>query len=149
GWGPQEDDATFHLLVPLKPPHGHAFRLELGTTEGMPAKYSCIRVERECSCKREQLAKDTPCFLHCHQEQLGKNRGPSIFDTICTGPYLDVEKTARWFQDMVKDAWVALPQSRHCHLKVLPAKRSCKLRLTDASNSTVFIYVMLGVQQGD
>ncbi|XP_074424975.1 LOW QUALITY PROTEIN: uncharacterized protein LOC141735753 [Larus michahellis] len=149
GWGPQEDDATYRLLVPLKPPHGHAFHLELGTMEGMPAKHSCIRVEPECSCKRERLEKDTLCFLHCHQEQLRKNRGPSLLNTFCTGPYLDVEKTARWFQDMVKDAWVALPQSRHCHLKVLPSKRSCKLRLTDASGSTVFIHMMLGVQQGD
>ncbi|NXY75225.1 IPIL1 protein, partial [Glareola pratincola] len=149
GLGPQKDDASYRLLVPLKPPHGHSFHLELGATEGMPGKYSRIRVEPRCSCKKGGLAKDTPCFLHCHKEQLGKNWGPSCLDTLCTGPYLDAEKTARWFQDMVKDAWVALPQAKHCQLKVLPSKRCCKLRLTDVSNSTVLIHIVHGVQQGN
>ncbi|NWY54028.1 IPIL1 protein, partial [Chionis minor] len=30
GWGLQEDDAVCHLLLPLKPPRGHAFHLQLG-----------------------------------------------------------------------------------------------------------------------
>ncbi|NWT49339.1 IPIL1 protein, partial [Chroicocephalus maculipennis] len=31
GWSPCEQDAIYHLLVPLKPPRGHAFHLEMGT----------------------------------------------------------------------------------------------------------------------
>ncbi|NWQ93843.1 IPIL1 protein, partial [Burhinus bistriatus] len=31
GWSPCEEDAVYRLLVPLKPPRGHAFHLELGT----------------------------------------------------------------------------------------------------------------------
>ncbi|NXN65412.1 IPIL1 protein, partial [Himantopus himantopus] len=31
GWGAHVDDAVFCLLVPLKPPLGHTFHLELGT----------------------------------------------------------------------------------------------------------------------
>ncbi|NWH27286.1 IPIL1 protein, partial [Grus americana] len=30
-WSPQKEDPVFHLLVPLKPPQGHAFHLELST----------------------------------------------------------------------------------------------------------------------
>ncbi|NWH53710.1 IPIL1 protein, partial [Fregata magnificens] len=30
-WSAQEDNVLYHLLVPLQPPPGHAFCLELGT----------------------------------------------------------------------------------------------------------------------
>ncbi|NXU28725.1 IPIL1 protein, partial [Thalassarche chlororhynchos] len=31
GWNVCEDDLVYRLLVPLKPPPGHSFHLELGT----------------------------------------------------------------------------------------------------------------------
>ncbi|NWY50073.1 IPIL1 protein, partial [Chionis minor] len=131
------------------PPRGHAFHLQLGPTEEMLAKCSCLRVELQCTCKSERPAKDVLCFLHHPKEELWRRQGPSLLDTLCTGLYLDMEKTTRWLQDLVKDAWLVLPQSRQCRLRVLPSRRSCKLRLTDASDSTILIHMMFGVQQGD
>ena len=147
GWSPRDNDAVYHLLVPLKPPRGHAFHLEPGTAEEMPARNSRLRVELECTCTRERLVGDMLCFLHHPEEELRKNQAPSLLGTLCTGPYLDMEKTTRWFQILVKAAWVVLPQSRHCRLTVLPSRRCCKLRLTNASDSAFLIEMMFGVQQ--
>ncbi|XP_075357786.1 LOW QUALITY PROTEIN: uncharacterized protein LOC142409913 [Mycteria americana] len=149
GRSPHESDAVYRLLVPLQPPHGHAFHLELGTAEVMSARNCSLRVELECTCLRERLVGDMLCFLHHPEEELRKNHGPSLLDTLCTGPYLDMEKTTRWFQILVKAAWVFLPWSRHCRLTVLPSRRSCKLRLMNASNSTLLIEMILAVQQDD
>ncbi|KAM6204205.1 inositol 1,4,5-trisphosphate receptor-interacting protein-like 1 [Sarcoramphus papa] len=149
GWSPREDDAVYCLLVPLKPPRGHAFHLELGTTGEMPAKDSCIRVELVCTCMSERLAGEMLCFLHQPEEELRRNQGPSLLGTLCTGSYLDVQKTACWFQNFVRLAWVKVPQSRRYKMKVLPSSRSCKLQLTNASRRTLFIEMMFGVQQGD
>ena len=89
----QQHDAAYCLLVPLKPPCGHAFHLELGTAEEMPARNSRLHVELECTCMRERLVEDLLCFLHHPEEELRKNQGPSLLGTLCTGPYLDMEKT--------------------------------------------------------
>lgn len=80
---------------------------------------------------------------------LRKNQKPSLLHTLCTGCYLDVQKTACWFQDLVKSAWGLVPQSRHYRMKVLPSSRSCKLQFTDVSGRTLLVEMMLGVQQGD
>ncbi|GAB0191108.1 inositol 1,4,5-trisphosphate receptor-interacting protein-like 1 [Grus japonensis] len=149
GWCPHEDDAVYRVLVPLKAPRGHAFHLELGTTGDRPAKDSCIRVELERTCTKEQLVDNMLCFLHHSEEELKRNQGPSLLHTLCTGSYLDVEKTVRCFQKCVRLAWVVLPQSQHYHMKVLPSSRSCKLQLTSASRRTLFVEVIFGVQQGD
>ncbi|XP_075609106.1 inositol 1,4,5-trisphosphate receptor-interacting protein-like 1 [Balearica regulorum gibbericeps] len=149
GWSPHEDDAVCCLLMPLKPPQGHAFHLELGTTGDMPAKDACVRVELECTCAREKLVENMLCFLHHSEEELRRNQGPSLLHTLCTGSYLDAEKTACWFQNSVRSAWVVLPQSRRYHMKVLPSSRSCKLQLTSASRRTLFVEMIFGVQQGD
>ncbi|XP_075609157.1 inositol 1,4,5-trisphosphate receptor-interacting protein-like 1 [Balearica regulorum gibbericeps] len=149
GWSPHEDDAVYCMLVPLKAPRGHAFHLELGTTGDRPAKDSCIRVELECTCTNEQLVDNMLCFLHHSEEELKRNQGPSLLHTLCTGSYLDAEKTVRCFQKFVRLAWVVLPQSRRYHMKVLPSSRSCKLQLTSASRRTLFVEMIFGVQQGD
>ena len=44
GWSPHAGDAVYHLLVPLQPPRGHAFHLELGTAEVMAARNCSLRV---------------------------------------------------------------------------------------------------------
>ena len=92
---------------------------------------------------------DMLCFLHHSEEELRKNQGPSLLGTLCTGPYLDMEKTTRWFQILVKAAWMFLPWSRHCRLTVLPSRHSCKLRPTNASHSTLLMEIIFGVEQDD
>ena len=82
----QQHDAAYCLLVPLKLPRGHAFHLELGTAEEMPARNSRLHVELECTCMRERLVEDLLCFLHHPEEELRKNQGPSLLGTLCTGP---------------------------------------------------------------
>ncbi|KAM6392615.1 LOW QUALITY PROTEIN: inositol 1,4,5-trisphosphate receptor-interacting protein-like 1 [Pluvialis apricaria] len=149
GWSARGRDAVYHLLVPLKPPHGHTFHLELGTAAGMPAKNSRIRVELECTCTREQLVENTGCFLHQPKEELRRNPAASLLGSLCTGSYLDVQKTARWFQNLVRSAWGEIPQSRRYSMKVLPSNRSCKIQLTNAFGRRLFVEMVFGVQQGD
>ncbi|KAF1470144.1 Inositol 1,4,5-trisphosphate receptor-interacting protein-like 1, partial [Pygoscelis antarcticus] len=150
GWSLREDDAVYYLLVPLKPRHGHTFHLELGTTGEMPARNSCVHVVLECTCTREWLVEDMLCFVHHPKEKLRKNQCPRHPGTLCTGHYLDLEKTTHWFQVLVKAAWVVLTRSRHCRLIVLPSRRSCKLQLMNASDSSTHLTEMIfGVQQDD
>ncbi|KAK0677041.1 IPIL1 protein, partial [Pygoscelis papua] len=149
GWSPCKDDVVYCLLVPLKPPRGHVFHLELGNAGKIPVKDSRVRVVLECTCTREQLVGDMLCFIHNPEEELRRNQDPSLLATLCTGSYLDVEKTAFWFQNFVKSAWVLVPQSHHYNMEVLPSSRSCKLQLTNASRRTLFVEMMFGVQQGD
>ncbi|KAM6412920.1 inositol 1,4,5-trisphosphate receptor-interacting protein-like 1 [Pluvialis apricaria] len=148
GWSPRGCDAVYRLLVPLKPPCGHTFCLELGTAGEVP-KDSRVRVELECTCTRGQLVKNTLCFLHHPEEALRRNPAASLLGTLCTGSYLDVEKTAQWFQDLVRSAWGEMLWSHHYGMKVLPSSRSCKLQLTNASGRSLFVEMVFGVQQGD
>ncbi|XP_064316081.1 inositol 1,4,5-trisphosphate receptor-interacting protein-like 1 [Phalacrocorax carbo] len=149
GWSPHGDDAVYCLLVPPQAPRGHAFQLELSTVGEPPAKVSCIRVELVCTCMRAQLVENLLCFLHHPEEELRRNQDPSLLDTLCTGSYLDVQKTAHWFQQFVRSAWMLMPLSGRYNMKVLPSSCSCKLQLTNASRRTLFIEITLGVQQGD
>ncbi|XP_012983955.2 inositol 1,4,5-trisphosphate receptor-interacting protein-like 1 [Melopsittacus undulatus] len=147
-WSPHGDDTVYRLLVPLKPPLVHAFRLEVGNLGQMPGD-SCIRLELVCTCMTEETAGDTLCFLHHPDEALRKNQKPGLLHTLCTSSYLDVQKTAIWFRDFVRSAWDFVPQSRHYRMKVLPSSHSCKLQLTHVSGRTLLVKMMLGMQQGD
>ncbi|KAM9615564.1 LOW QUALITY PROTEIN: inositol 1,4,5-trisphosphate receptor-interacting protein-like 1 [Morphnus guianensis] len=147
GWSPREED-IIRLLVPLKPPSGHAFHLELGKRGETPAWDSCVRVELVCM-RREQLAGDMLCFLHHPEEDLRRNQGPSLLRTFCAGSYLDVQKTAHWFYQLVQAAWVVLSQSSTWHLTMLPSSCSCKFQVTEGNNKSHIIEVMFGVQQGN
>ncbi|KAF1448953.1 Inositol 1,4,5-trisphosphate receptor-interacting protein-like 1, partial [Spheniscus mendiculus] len=151
GWSPRENDVVYRLLIPMKPPRGHAFHLELGSAGEMLARGSCIRVELECTCMGGWLVEDMLCFLHRPKEELRRNQSPSLLRTLCTGSYLDVEKTALWFHHFVRSAWVVVPGSHHYDLRVHPSSRSCKLQLTrtNASRRTLVIEMMFGVQQDD
>ncbi|XP_035188766.1 inositol 1,4,5-trisphosphate receptor-interacting protein-like 1 [Oxyura jamaicensis] len=149
GWSAREDNVLYRLLVPLRPPPGHAFHPELGAEGETAAKNPGLRVELECTCARERLVGDIMCFLHHPEDELRRRQEPSLLRTLCTGSYLDVEKTTRWFQALVKAAWELLPQSRHCRLTVLPSRRSCKIKLSSASESTLSIEFTLGVQIED
>ncbi|XP_054025451.1 inositol 1,4,5-trisphosphate receptor-interacting protein-like 1 [Dryobates pubescens] len=149
GWSPNEtDDVVYHLLVPLKAPTGYRFILEpMITGWRMAPIHSRIRVDLECSCG----GKKTLCFLHNSKKQLRRvKKKPSVLDILCTHSYLDVEKVAKWFQDLVTKAWMALPQSRCYKMKVLPySQTSCLLQLKSNSGSKVALEILFGVQQGD
>ncbi|XP_054056331.1 inositol 1,4,5-trisphosphate receptor-interacting protein-like 1 [Rissa tridactyla] len=149
GWSPHEEDVIYCVLVPMKPPRWHSFHLELCNAGAMQARNFCIRVEQECTCMREQLVGNMLCFLHHPEEELRRNQNASLLRTLCTGSYLDARKTARWFHQLVKAAWVALPQVTSCHLKMMPFNRSCKFQVTQADQKRLIIEIMSGVQQGD
>ncbi|XP_064367850.1 inositol 1,4,5-trisphosphate receptor-interacting protein-like 1 [Dromaius novaehollandiae] len=148
GWSPRRD-TVYSLLVPLKPPAGHCFHLELGAGGELPERHGCVRVELQCLCRRQQLLRDARCFLHQPEAELRSNEGPCLLQYLCTDSCLDVEKSARWLQLVVPDAWQLLPASYHCQLTVLPSSRSCKLWLDNANGRSLCIEILLGVQQGD
>ncbi|XP_075008515.1 inositol 1,4,5-trisphosphate receptor-interacting protein-like 1 [Calonectris borealis] len=149
GWSPREEDIVYRLLVPLEPPRGHVFHLELDNAREMPARNFRIRVELVCTCLNEELAGEMLCFLHCPEEELRRNQKPGLLHTLCTGSYLDVQKTARWFQNLVERAWVRFHESYSYCLRVLPSSRSCKFQVINNNNKSLCIEMMFGVPQGD
>ncbi|KAK2516144.1 inositol 1; 4; 5-trisphosphate receptor-interacting protein-like 1 [Columba livia] len=147
GWSPREEDLTYRLILPLKPPRGHIFHLEPGPV--WPMRNFRIRVESVCTCEMEQPAGETRCFLHDPEQEHGRNAGFSILDDLCTDSYLDVQKTARYFQMFVRRSWRALPLSAIHRLTVLPSDRSCKFCVTQRWGKRIFIELLFGVQEGD
>ncbi|NWV99974.1 IPIL1 protein, partial [Machaerirhynchus nigripectus] len=147
GWSPREQDVVYRVLVPLTPPRGHTFHLERDTDEQRPGRNFRVRVQLECTCPREQQGANLLCFLHHPEEVRRRTRRPNLLDTLCTGSYLNVRKTARWFCKLVRARWRHLPQSHSWHLVLLPSKRSCKLRLTNNEGSFQ-VKVLFGVQRG-
>ncbi|XP_065492629.1 inositol 1,4,5-trisphosphate receptor-interacting protein-like 1 [Caloenas nicobarica] len=147
GWSPREEDITYRLLVPLKPPRGHIFHLEPGPVS--PMRNFRIRVELVCTCGMEQPAGETRCFLHDPEEEQRRNEGPSILQDLCTDSYLDVQKTAHYFQMFVRCSWRVLPLPAKQHLTVLPSDRSCKFYVTQGQEKRILIELLFGVQEGD
>ncbi|XP_051498680.1 inositol 1,4,5-trisphosphate receptor-interacting protein-like 1 [Apus apus] len=144
GWSHCEPDHIYQVLVPIRPPRGHTFHLELCSEEEMPVGTYRLRVELECICTQHML-----CFLHHPEEELRKKQAPRLLDTLCTGPYLDTDKTYFWLHTLINAAWVLMPKPGRCHLTVLPSSHLCKLLLTFSSNSHVEIAITFGVQRGD
>nr|XP_009927858.1 PREDICTED: inositol 1,4,5-trisphosphate receptor-interacting protein-like 1 [Haliaeetus albicilla] len=138
----------YGLLVPLQPPPGNAFCLELGTAEKALTNSSCLHVQLQYMCTREQLVEDILCFLHHHEDEL-KSQNPRLLNALCTNSCLDIKKTACWFQTLMKGTWKVLPQSHHCQLTVLPTTCSCKLRLMNTSQETLSIEMIFGAQLDD
>ncbi|NXY05213.1 IPIL1 protein, partial [Pteruthius melanotis] len=147
GWTAREQDVVYRVLVPMTAPPGHTFHLERDTDEQRPGRNFRIRVQLECACPREQQGANMLCILHHPEEVRRRTRRPNLLDTLCTGSYLSVRKTARWFCQLVRARWRHLPQSRSWHLVLLPSKRSCKLRLTNDEGS-FRVKVLFGVRQG-
>ncbi|NXD34409.1 IPIL1 protein, partial [Copsychus sechellarum] len=131
GWSPREQDFVYRVLIPMTPPRGHSFHLELDSAEQRHVRNFRVRVQLECTCTEEQQAENMLCFLHHPEEELRSNQVPSLLDTLCTDSYLDVEKTARWFHQLVRAIWPALPQSHNWHLKLLPSRRCCQFQVTN------------------
>ncbi|NWT96056.1 IPIL1 protein, partial [Urocynchramus pylzowi] len=142
GWSPRAQDVVYHVLVPLSPPPGHAFHLQLDTV-GMLQKNFCVCVEL-----LERLGEDVLCFLHHLEEDLRRKEDPSLLHTLCTGSYLDVEKTVHWFCRFVRVAWMLLPHSCHWHFILQPCSRSYKFHLSKDKESFM-VEVIFGVRQGD
>ncbi|NXK26759.1 IPIL1 protein, partial [Arenaria interpres] len=149
GWSPCGHDAVYTLLVPLKPPQGHTFQLELGTAQEVPANHR-VCVELVCTCTRSPRVKNNMlCIIHQPDETLQIHQASSLLSNLCTACYLDAEKTAHCFQSLVSSAWGKTPSSRRYALRVLPSSRSCKLELTDASGRCLSVEMLFRVQQGD
>ncbi|XP_051625796.1 inositol 1,4,5-trisphosphate receptor-interacting protein-like 1 [Manacus candei] len=148
GWSPREEDAVYRILVPLNPPRGHTFHLEMDTSGHIPGRNFFIRVEPVCTCPREQQDDNVLCSLHHPEEEQRRNEEPNFLNTLCTGSYLDVEKTARWFYQLVRAAWPALPQSHSWQIVLLPSRRSCKFKLTRGRQSLT-VELLFGVQEGN
>ncbi|NWZ80655.1 IPIL1 protein, partial [Poecile atricapillus] len=148
GWSPREWDGVYRVLIPLNPPPGHAFHPELNSAGQVAARTFSVRVELVCTCKREQLGKQLLCFVHHSQEELRRKRKRSLLETLCTGSYLDVEKTSRWFRQLVRSSWLHVPQSYSWHLVFQPCTRSCQFQLSKGKKSLT-VEMLFGVRQGD
>lgn len=144
-----DGNIVYRLLVPLGPPPAHTFHLEQDPEGESGARNSRIRVQLHCTCAREQPVGDMPCFLHDRKRKLWRERMPSLLPTLCTDSYLDLQKTAAWFQELVTEAWAVMPQSSAIRLEVLPSACFCKLRLTTASSRVFCIELVLAAPQGD
>ncbi|NWZ61614.1 IPIL1 protein, partial [Acrocephalus arundinaceus] len=148
GWSPREWDGVYRVLVPLNPPPGHTFYLELNSAGLLAARTFNVRVEQVCTCQREQLGEKQLCFLHDSQKKLQRKHKCSLLETLCSGSYLDVEKTCHWFSQLIRSSWLHVPQSCSWHLVFQPCSRSCKLQLSKGKES-LRVEVLFGVRQGD
>ncbi|NWH33136.1 IPIL1 protein, partial [Chloropsis hardwickii] len=148
GWSPREQDVVYRVLIPMTPPRGHSFHLELDSAEERPVRNFRVRVQLECTCTTEQQYDNMLCFLHHSEEELRGNQDPSLLDTLCTSSYLDVQKTARWFYQLVRAIWPALPQAHNWHLTLPPSTRSCQIKVTNGSES-FRTEILFGVQRDD
>ncbi|XP_040412565.1 inositol 1,4,5-trisphosphate receptor-interacting protein-like 1 [Cygnus olor] len=149
GWSLQEDGLFYRVHVFLDPPPGFSFLLNLDPTGQWPARQSDVRLELNCVCSRERLLGDVKCILHHLNDNVGKYLALRLLRTLCTKFYLDTEKVASWVQVLVKKAWVLLPMSHHCQLTVLPSSHSCKLQVTNASQRSIFIEMIIAMQQAE
>ncbi|NXY52420.1 IPIL1 protein, partial [Ceuthmochares aereus] len=148
GWSPREQDVVYRVLIPMTPPRGHSFHLELDSAGQRPVRNFRVRVQLECTCSGEQHGENMLCFLHHPQQELSSQQEPSLLDTLCTDSYLDVHKTARWFCQLVRAIWPALPQSHRWHLTLLPSRRSCQFKVTNGTES-FRIEMLFGVRRED
>ncbi|XP_009981555.1 PREDICTED: inositol 1,4,5-trisphosphate receptor-interacting protein-like 1 [Tauraco erythrolophus] len=142
-------DFVYILLVPMKPPPGHSFHLELGTGGEMLVRNSRLRVELECVCTRERQLGDMLCFLHSPREKLMSSQGASLLQNFCTGSYLDVQKTALWLQYLMTAASIAVCEENAYKLTVLPSPRFCRLRLSSSNMTSLTIELILVVPEGN
>ncbi|NXK58880.1 IPIL1 protein, partial [Sylvietta virens] len=145
GWSPREWDGVYRVLVPLNPPPGHTFHLELNS---IAARTFSVRVELVCTCQREQLGEKLMCFLHHSRKELRQKHQRSLLKTLCTGSYLDVEKTSHWFYQLLRSSWLHVHQSSSWDLVFQPSSRSCQFQLSKGGRS-LMVELLFGVRQGD
>ncbi|XP_056338876.1 inositol 1,4,5-trisphosphate receptor-interacting protein-like 1 [Oenanthe melanoleuca] len=146
GWTSREEEVVYRVLIPLTPPLGHTFHVERDTDQQKPGRNFRVRVELECSCPRHHQGANPLCFLHHTDVVRRRTRQPNLLDSLCTGFYLDVQKTVLWFCALVRASWRRLPQSRSWHLVLLGSTRSCNLRLNNDQESFL-VKVLFGVRR--
>ncbi|NXO76561.1 IPIL1 protein, partial [Sitta europaea] len=56
---------------------------------------------------------------------------------LCTGSYLDMEKTSHWFYQLVRSSWPHVPQSNSWHLVFQPCSQSYQFWLSRGKGLTV------------
>ncbi|XP_054129897.1 inositol 1,4,5-trisphosphate receptor-interacting protein-like 1 [Melozone crissalis] len=148
GWSPRDWDGVYRVLVPLNPPPGHAFHLELNSAGQVADRTFNVSVELVCTCEKEQVEEKPLCFLHHSQKELRRKQKHSLLETLCTGSYLDVEKTSHCFCQMVRSSWLQVPQWHSWHLAFQPCSRSCLLELSKGRESLT-VEMLFGVRRGD
>ncbi|XP_040438312.1 inositol 1,4,5-trisphosphate receptor-interacting protein-like 1 [Falco naumanni] len=136
-WSVYGNSITYRLPVLLRPPPGHSFTLEPDTAGQLPEEQPKIRVGLECVCLRQQLLGDKPCSLHHPEFQLPRDQNSFLLYTLCTRSCLDMDKVTCWVQELVKTAWLLLPESSHCHLTLLPSSKSCRFQLISSSEMDI------------
>ncbi|XP_030816706.1 inositol 1,4,5-trisphosphate receptor-interacting protein-like 1 [Camarhynchus parvulus] len=148
GWSPCDWDGVYRVLVPLNPPPGHAFHLEVNSAGQVAARTFCVHVELVCTCEKEQLGEKPLCFLHQSRKGLRRKQKRSLLETLCTGSYLDGGKTSHWFCQLVRSSWLQVPQWHSWRLVFQPCSRSCQLQLSKGRESLT-VEMLFGVCQGD
>ncbi|XP_012875155.1 PREDICTED: inositol 1,4,5-trisphosphate receptor-interacting protein-like 1 [Dipodomys ordii] len=149
-WGTLHETRKFDILVPIVPPQGMTFILEM-RDPALGHRCGCVRLESECMCKREKVLGDVLCLVHHHKDHplaLGKSAS-SIKAAFCTGFHLDVRKTVQWFRNMLGNAWALVAHKYDFKLSLPPSSTSCKLRLDYRSGRFLLINLVLGVQRED
>ncbi|XP_072193530.1 inositol 1,4,5-trisphosphate receptor-interacting protein-like 1 [Excalfactoria chinensis] len=146
---PEGNHVVYRMLVPLKAPPGHVFHLEHGPKARVGVRNSCLRVELKCTCIRERVIGDMLCFVHHPRDKLWKEQMPSLLQTLCCDSYLDMEKTAAWFQKLVLEAWPEMPLFSIAQAEMLSSYRFCKIKLTTTNGRVIWIELMLGIQDKD
>ncbi|NXI11514.1 IPIL1 protein, partial [Irena cyanogastra] len=147
GWSPCAQDTVYSVLVPLSPPRGHTFHLELDAAD-MPQRNFRVRVGLLCTCRGAHKRMDMLCFLHYREEILRRLQGRSLLDTLCTDSYLDVEKTVQWFCRFLRRVWVVFLRPRHWRIRALPSSRSCRFQVSKGEESFMG-EIIFGVRRGD
>ncbi|XP_027737583.1 uncharacterized protein LOC114056520 [Empidonax traillii] len=136
----------YQLVVVLRPPCGHSFIVERDATQ--PERCSDIHVKLECTCSSEHRMEYNLCFLHPADKRLPLDQRSPLLRTLCIGSYLNVEKTARWAQNLLKTAWWRLPQWPRRHLWVMHSSWTCRFLVISPSERQTCTEMYFVVQQG-
>ncbi|KAM9584991.1 inositol 1,4,5-trisphosphate receptor-interacting protein-like 1 isoform 1-T1 [Trichechus inunguis] len=149
-WGTSHETETFDILVPIVPPQGSIFVLEM-RDPALGRRCGCVLVELECMCKCEKLPGDVLCLVHQNKNQpaVPRRSNSSLKASLCTGSHLDVHKTVQWFRNMMGNAWALVAHKYDFKLSLPPSTTSCKLRLDYRSGRFLSISLVLGVQRED
>ncbi|KAM6177917.1 inositol 1,4,5-trisphosphate receptor-interacting protein-like 1 [Rhynchocyon petersi] len=148
-WGTYQETQKFNVLVPIVPPQGWVFVLEM-RDPALGQHCGRVLVELECMCKCEKLLGDVLCLVHHDNHLTAPGKCNSfIRGSLCTGSYLDVCKTVQWFRNLVGNAWALVAHKYDFKLSFPASPTSCELRLDYRSGRFLSISLVLGVQRED
>ncbi|XP_006900757.1 PREDICTED: inositol 1,4,5-trisphosphate receptor-interacting protein-like 1 [Elephantulus edwardii] len=149
-WGTYQETQKFDILVPIVPPQGFIFVLEM-RDPALGRRCGCVLVELECMCKCEKLLGDVLCLVHHNSDHLAAAGKWNSFikGSLCTGSHLDVYKTVQWFRNLVGNAWALVAHKYDFKLSLPPSATSCELRLDYRSGRFLSVSLVLGVQRED